>query len=615
MISKARLAGLEMKAIKVHDSVTTLGRLVPRALCAGVSAVLSLSMCLGLASRSNAENVPAHASADRAGEISTGNARTFSLVADTGSVHIIAQPPGASDKIRYTIHLETDAQAPLSQFLFDHFSLNFRNSPGTVGMNGFLPKIHSTGARSAQFWVQYLIYVPASFSVDVHTGGGDIETSDIGGHALLVTDGGNITTGRIGTLSPVSAAGVFPAAKIETQGGHITVLDVAGDLDAYTAGGFIQVGNIAGDAKLRSGGGHIRAARIKGTAQLETDGGNITVGEAGALVGVRTGGGQIDFGEVHGSVHAETGGGGVRVMYVSGPMEVETSGGGICLTRVSNVVRAATGNGNITAWITPDSGDASHPVRLPGPSQLASGTGDIVVFLPRNLAATIDASVMNGGPGRIEADPALGLNVETNDDGPMHASGSLNGGGALLKLRSTAGKIRLQYVDEQTALRKSLQEEQRQRLAEKLKLQFRQTGFDEPPPSATAPPEQTGTVSGAAPTCDGSGDWWDTWKSRLQVTFLGGVHEDPEEFKKHLVLSPPPDYPQMARRAGLQGVVLLQVRAKTDGTLEVEKVLEGEPALVDAARAAVHQWRITPEDICGKKVEVISTLAFNFQLR
>jgi protein TonB len=100
----------------------------------------------------------------------------------------------------------------------------------------------------------------------------------------------------------------------------------------------------------------------------------------------------------------------------------------------------------------------------------------------------------------------------------------------------------------------------------------------------------------------------------LQETFLGGVHEEPEEFKKRLINSPPPDYPQMARRAGIQGVVRLQVRAKTDGTLEVEKVIAGEPALVEAARSAVRQWRVNP-GICGNKVDVISTLAFNFQLR
>jgi len=595
--------------MKANPFVNDSRKSLPWLLAAGVAVALGFAMSFAHCPVCKAENVPPHASADRSGELPAGDARTFSLIADMGSVHILPQPAGTAPAVRYTVHLETDAHEPLSQTLFSRYVLNFRNVRGTLTLNGLLPRLRSVAGRTAQFWVQFTVYVPANFSVEVHTGAGDIETADIGGHALLATEGGNITTGRIGGMDRVANVSSAPIAKIETQGGHITVLDIAGDLDAYTAGGFIQARDVAGNAKIRTGGGHIRAAHIRGTAQLETDGGNITVGEAGALVGVRTGGGQIDFGEVHGSVHAETGGGGVRVMYVSGPMEVETSGGGICLTRVSNVVRAATGNGTITAWITPESGDASRPVRLPGPSQLSSGTGDIVVFLPRNLAATIEASVENGGADRIEADSALGLNMETREDGPVRASGTLNGGGALLKLRSNAGKIRLQYVDEQTALRQSLLEEQRHRLAQKLN----QMGFEEPAPSIAAAASQTAT---SAVTCAGSGaDWWDTWKNRLQVTFLGGVHEEPEEFKKHLINSPPPDYPQMARRAGIQGVVRLQVRAKTDGTLEVEKVIEGEPALVEAARAAVRQWRVNPGDICGKKVDLISTLAFNFQLR
>ncbi len=594
-----------MKAIPFVDEFR---KLLPWLLAAGLAVALCLAATCVFCPVCKAENVPLHASADRSGELPAGDARTFSLMADMGSVHILPQPAGAPPTVRYTVHLETDAHEPLSKTLFDRYILNTRDVRGTISLNGLLPRFRSVAGRNAQFWVQFTVYVPANFSVEVHTGAGDIETGDIGGHALLVTEGGNVTTGRVGGIDHLANASSAPVAKIETQGGHITVLDIAGDLDAFTAGGFIQAREVAGNAKLRTGGGHIRARQIRGTAQLETDGGNITVGEAGALVGVRTGGGQIDFGEVHGSVHAETAGGGVRVMYVSGPMEVETSGGGICLTRVSNIVRAATGNGTITAWITPDSGDASRPVRLAGPSQLSSGSGDIVVFLPRNLAATIEASVENGGVDRIEADSALGLSMEKHEDGPVRASGALNGGGALLKLRSNAGKIRLQYVDEQMALLQSMQEEQRHRLAQKLN----QNGFEEPGPSIAA---GTQTAASAAP-CTGNGaEWWDNWKDHLQLWFRGGVSEEPEEFKKHLINSPPPDYPQMARRAGIQGVVRLQVRAKTDGTLEVEKVIEGEPALVEAARAAVRQWRVSPGDICGKKVDMISTLAFNFQLR
>ncbi len=58
----------------------------------------------------------------------------------------------------------------------------------------------------------------------------------------------------------------------------------------------------------------------------------------------------------------------------------------------------------------------------------------------------------------------------------------------------------------------------------------------------------------------------------------------------------------------------LQVRLKKDGSVEVQKLLEGEPALSDAAIAAVKQWRARPASINGKPVELISTVTFNFQL-
>src|SRR2546429_9617551 len=71
----------------------------------------------------------------------------------------------------------------------------------------------------------------------------------------------------------------------------------------------------------------------------------------------------------------------------------------------------------------------------------------------------------------------------------------------------------------------------------------------------------------------------------------GGITEDADDFQKRLVNFPKPSYPALAQRAGLQGFVKLQVRVKKDGSVEVQKLLEGEPALADAAIAAVKQWR------------------------
>jgi TonB family protein len=545
-------------------------------------------------------------SADRNGILQTKNGLTLRLTTDLGSVKIVPLEPGAAPAVRYSVHMETDARTPLAQQLLDRYSLIAKATPAGAEINGALPP--QTGrAAGAQFWVQYVVAVPPNYNIEIHTEAGDIETQDIGGTAYLVTQGGNIRTGRIGGIGPHPAAAGHSVARLETEGGHIQVLDVAGDLNAFTKGGHINAGNIAGDAMLRSGGGHIRAGQIGGRADLETDGGNITVGQAASLVSVRTGGGQIDFGEVHGSVHAQTGGGGIRIMYVAGPMEVESSGGSICLTRVAGAVRAATAVGTITAWINPDAPAAGGTVRLPGASQLASGAGDIVVYLPRNLAATIDATVEAGGEHRIEADPALALSIRTPANqgaGPAHATAILNGGGAPLKLHTTAGKIRLQFLDSEIALRESLIREQKERLNQRLhEVQFAPVAISQ------APPEPPG-----APQIENWNDRLDSWMDKLEIALLGSMREDADEFQRRLVYSPRPAYPEIARRAGVQGIVKLQVHLTKDGRVEVQKLLEGEPALADAAIAAVKQWRAKPMWASGKPVEVTSTVTFNFQL-
>jgi TonB family protein len=549
-------------------------------------------------------------SADRRGFLQTSEGLTLRLTTDLGSIKVIPLGKDAAPAVRYAVHIETDARAPLARRLLEHYSLNAKATSDGVEITGNLPpQLARFTASGAQFWVRFDVEVPPNYNVEVKTEAGDIETGDIGGIASLTTQGGNIRAGRIGIGASRRSASERLVAKLETEGGHIQVQDVAGDLRAFTAGGHINAGNIAGDAALRSGGGHIRAGQIGGRADLQTDGGNITVGTAGNLVSVRTGGGQIDFGEVRGSVRAQTGGGGIRIMYVSGPMEVESSAGSICLTRVAGTVRAATAGGTITAWINPDAPSSGDTVHLPGLSQLTSGNGDIIVFLPRNLAADIDAVVESGGERRIEADPALALQFQNRGNGPVRAIGALNGGGPPLKLRTTAGKIRLRFLDSEIALRQSLIQEQKERLMDRLhSVQLATAGFEKPQ-SWNAP-----EIAGAATGVEERGDWIDRWLSTLETAFLGSIHEDPDELQRHLVSSPHPVYPEIARRAGVQGIVRLQVRATKDGRVEVDKILSGSPTLADAAIAAVKKWRVRPFSSGGRPVDVISTVTFNFQL-
>jgi len=538
-----------------------------------------------------------HFAANRTGTIETTDRLTLRLTTDLGSVRITTLDRSSTPTVQYSVHIETDARAGLAQKLLENYILHAKATPVGVEITGTLPPAAQRNAASgAQFWVQYEVKVPASYNVEVKTEAGDIETSDIGGTTVLFTQGGNVHTGRLGAIWAGRGAPGRPVARIETDGGHIQVQDVAGDLTALTAGGHINTGNIAGDASLRTGGGHIQVAgQIGGRADLDTEGGT------NRFVSVRTGGGQIDFGEVRGSVRAQTGGGGIRVLYVAGPMQVESTSGSICLTKVAGTVQASTREGTISAWINPDAPSSGGKVQLAGASQLSSGNGDLVVFLPRNLAATIEAVVASGDAHLLDFDRSLGLAIQpgTGSSGPVRAVATLNGGGPPLRLRTSNGRIRLYYLDSQMALRESRMQE----LQEKLR-QVSTAGtvvadsFDPPP----------------VPIDNVKADWLESWINSLEIAVSGGLRENPADFRKRLTYCPPPSYPSLSQKAGVQGRVKLQVRVLKDGRVEFQKLLEGEPSLADAAMAAVKNWRGQPMWINGKPVEVISVVTFDFQL-
>ncbi len=74
-----------------------------------------------------------------------------------------------------------------------------------------------------------------------------------------------------------------------------------------------------------------------------------------------------------------------------------------------------------------------------------------------------------------------------------------------------------------------------------------------------------------------------------------------------------PVYPPLARAAGVDGSVQLQVFVAVDGSVtKVEKV-SGHPMLVRSAIDAVSQWKYKPTVINGKAVEVVTTIEILFK--
>ena len=74
-------------------------------------------------------------------------------------------------------------------------------------------------------------------------------------------------------------------------------------------------------------------------------------------------------------------------------------------------------------------------------------------------------------------------------------------------------------------------------------------------------------------------------------------------------------YPQTARAAGVQGVVVLELVIGEDGAVSNARVLRSIPLLDQAALDAVRQWRYEPTLLNGVRTPVITTATVNFSLQ
>ncbi|MBM3778832.1 MAG: TonB family protein [Acidimicrobiia bacterium] len=80
------------------------------------------------------------------------------------------------------------------------------------------------------------------------------------------------------------------------------------------------------------------------------------------------------------------------------------------------------------------------------------------------------------------------------------------------------------------------------------------------------------------------------------------------------VLDVRPVYPMEAQNAGVQGIVILEVRIEADGRVSHTRVLRSIPQLDQAATDAVKQWEFQPALLNGALVPVVMAITVQFTL-
>jgi hypothetical protein len=284
--------------------------------------------------------------------------------------------------------------------------------------------------RRCAFGAEMDIQVPrATDRVEVETRGGTLEVLGVTGSVGAETAGGAIRIDDIG--GDVRAA---------TAGGSIQLGRIGGRVQCETAGGSIHLDNAGASAELRTSGGGIQAREVRGDLRAETAGGNIVAEKVGGSMIAATSGGSIRIGEISGSVDAETAGGSISVDSAPQGVRAETAGGGIELNNVAGRVIATSAAGPIRAYFV-----AGRPM---GDSLLETTAGTIIVWLPASIAVRVDAVIdFASGSNRIQS-AFDSITVQHSDgefgSGRVVAEGIINGGGPLLRIRNTNGRIEIQ---------------------------------------------------------------------------------------------------------------------------------------------------------------------------
>jgi len=95
---------------------------------------------------------------------------------------------------------------------------------------------------------------------------------------------------------------------------------------------------------------------------------------------------------------------------------------------------------------------------------------------------------------------------------------------------------------------------------------------------------------------------------RPQITVPGDVME------RRVIHKFLPEYPQSAKRAGVQGTVVLEAVVGPQGEVERVKPVSGPDALAQATMDAVRWWRYEPYLVNGRAVAVQTTVELDFRL-
>jgi len=339
---------------------------------------------------------------------------------DVGSVSV--RGDSTNGKVNCTMRLRIGRSGlETARKEFTKFNTSISNKGESVVYSGYFPN-----DRSVLLIPELIISVPRETElVYVETLGGTVTVNSITGKVELSTAGGGISVDDIGG-----------SVKAHTLGGSIGVGKAGGNATLETAGGGITVGYLKGDLiAVTEGGTTVDVTSTDGSVTINATGGSIVVRKCKGALDASTAGGSIEIGDIGSTAILKTAGGNIKLNSAMGRVQATTNQGNIKLSRLSQGANARTYAGGIEADFVASPQSFSS-------STLQTDMGDIWVALPSDLKVTVKASVeLANGHQILSEFSNLHISKDSNAPATIFADGSLNGGGAMLKVFSSGGNI------------------------------------------------------------------------------------------------------------------------------------------------------------------------------
>ena len=380
------------------------------------------------------------------------------LTTDNGfaSIEIISW---AKNEVYVTVEKRSEVNAEdRARCAFEDIEVKLENRDHDVHIRVDGPGSHRRNRISVKITVQ----VPEYYNLDLESTGGDIRIEDHRGDVRARSSGGDVVMGNIreAAVDVRTSGGDIRLesgdedTRLKTSGGDIHIENANGSTEVRSSGGDITIEHANGVVDVRTSGGDIQIENSKGDLTATSSGGDIQIENATGGLSIEASGGDIQIENAMEGVNAESSGGDIDVENARGAVTVASRGGDIHIENAKSGVTARTSGGDINVSLT---GTDSSIDRT---SHLKSTGGEVTIYLPEDLGATIDAEVKTSTSGfwrrgdyRVHSDFDLSGNKAESHDrtraresgraGYARVAGDINGGGDLIRIETTNSDVKI----------------------------------------------------------------------------------------------------------------------------------------------------------------------------